>query len=466
MTSRLSLLLLALLFSLPVTAQDWRPVSSGDAFHTDLHGVWQSHGYGWLLTVEADQARMYNISPAGCLPDDQTSQYLADGSGVFRFDGDTLHLSAFETNSSRYTFDRLAALPAMCEAPPGTSPREVFDYAWTVMNRHYAFFDLYSVDWHARYEAIAPTLRDDTSGEELRDAILAMLDGLDDNHLTFSWVIDGNEDDYSARPPRQLRSALRAAFAEQDEIERIGQFGNQWFFANRNRIRDELLGGEFETASGGNVFWGRIGDIGYLNIAGMGGFAETEDDSDATLAVETAAVHATMERVLADLGDTKAMIVDVALNQGGYDDVSLAISSHFASRPTPAVTKYAHTAPGATRQILSVIPTGSIYTKPVVVLTSEVTVSAAETFTMQMRALPTVTHVGETTRGALSDVLFRPLPNGWLLTLSNEVYLDHAGMLWEGRGILPEEPMVLFADGDIHGHVEAIRTLAAQLQDE
>jgi carboxyl-terminal processing protease len=55
-----------------------------------------------------------------------------------------------------------------------------------------------------------------------------------------------------------------------------------------------------------------------------------------------------------------------------------------------------------------------------------------------MRALPNVTHVGETTDGSFSDQLSKQLPNGWRLTLSNEVYLDSQGIAWEGRGILPK----------------------------
>ncbi|MEM1117082.1 MAG: S41 family peptidase [Bacteroidota bacterium] len=462
MTPRFLIALLALL-STPAASQDVRPAYEAGQMDADFQGVWQSRGYGWILVASPGLSQVYNVSPAGCLVDDETGPYLTDESVFFAREGGTLTLSALPENSTRYTFDRLSALPASCATPPGDSPREVFDYVWGVMNRHYAFFDLYSVDWHARYNEIAPRVRDDMSDEDLRDALLALLDGLDDGHLSLTWAIGEEQDDYRANPPDQVRTAIRVAFEQQDEIESVGAFGNRWFGANRDRIREELLGGAVETASGGAVFWGRIGDVGYLNIAGMGGFAETEDGSDAPLAVEVAATHDLMARVLADLGDTEAIIVDVALNQGGYDDVSLAIASHFASRPTPAIVKYAHTAPADTRQTLSVLPVGPTYTRPVYVLTSEVTVSAAETFTMQMRALPTVTHVGETTRGALSDVLFRPLPNGWLLTLSNEVYLDHEGMLWEGRGIRPEAPRVLFGDGDIDGHVEAIRRLAAEI---
>ena len=56
------------------------------------------------------------------------------------------------------------------------------------------------------------------------------------------------------------------------------------------------------------------------------------------------------------------------------------------------------------------------------------------------------------------------LPNGWMMTLSNEVYLDATGELWERRGIQPEEPFAMFSDGDLNGHFEAIRELVTRLQ--
>jgi carboxyl-terminal processing protease len=93
-------------------------------------------------------------------------------------------------------------------------------------------------------------------------------------------------------------------------------------------------------------------------------------------------------------------------------------------------------------------------------MTSNVTVSAAEIFTMAMRALPNVTHVGQTTRGSLSDVLTKRLPNGWTVTLSNEVYLDAAGKAWEGLGIPPQTLIQVFAQSEpVAAPLRAIKAL-------
>ncbi|MEL7416222.1 MAG: S41 family peptidase, partial [Pseudomonadota bacterium] len=100
------------------------------------------------------------------------------------------------------------------------------------------------------------------------------------------------------------------------------------------------------------------------------------------------------------------------------------------------------------------------FSGPVHLLTSDLTISAAEIATMALRALPQTVHHGSATNGSLSDILEKRLPNRWTLELSNEVYLDHTGAHWEGPGIPPDQPIEMFdlstLDGD---HSAAVRTV-------
>ena len=75
------------------------------------------------------------------------------------------------------------------------------------------------------------------------------------------------------------------------------------------------------------------------------------------------------------------------------------------------------------------------YLAPVFVLTSNQTASAAEVFTLAMRALPQVTLVGESTQGGLSDQLDKQLSNGWPASVANEYYLTPQGESFEATGI-------------------------------
>ena len=336
-------LLLLLLVAPTALSQDWRPAETADGFAPDLIGTWQSRGYGWVLDIQPDTVAVYNVSAAGCLRDPFTEEYADDIVRVYALrtdaDGrDVLTASFREANSTRYTLDRINAVPEACATSPPSDPRAVLDYAWTVMNEHFAFFDLHGVDWEARYAEVAPTVTDSTSDRALFDALVALLEGLEDDHLTLRGESDGETRRYGGKPAPVLWPALRAGFAAQDTtaedyVDSRGAFGNRWFFDNRTAIRDELLGSAYETASGGNVFWGRFGGdegrIGYLSIAGMGGFAEEADDGeDPSYAEEVAAVATVLTQALTDLADTDALVVDVALNQGGYDEISLAIAAH------------------------------------------------------------------------------------------------------------------------------------------
>ncbi|GAB5536335.1 MAG: S41 family peptidase [Rubricoccaceae bacterium] len=456
----LIVVLLALLVSPLSTAQSWQSVLTEGSLDPALHGVWQSRGYGWVLDATSADLTVYDVGAAGCIRNEEATQAFLYGDGLFSLDSGVLRTALAPQNSTQHMFDAISALPSSCDTPPGDSPREVFDYAWSVMNEHYAFFDLHGVDWDARYNELAPTITDDMSDADLRDALVALLAGLEDGHLGLAAEIDGQPVGYTGRGPRAISAAITDAFEAQDEMDSRRDFSIRWNRGNRHRLREEILGGEFKVD--GPLLWGRIGDVGYLQISGMGGFAGDHDDVAYT--DEMQALHEGMSRMLRDLDDTDGMIIDLVFNRGGYDEVSFAIASHFATEPTHAVTKYAKTHEADTRQTFSVLPCEPFYRQPVVLLTSDVTMSAAEGFVIAMRALPTVTHAGETTRGALSNVLYKPLPNGWMLSVSNEVYLDAEDELWERRGIEPEMPLDVFEGGNLKGHTDALLELADRLK--
>jgi carboxyl-terminal processing protease len=199
-----------------------------------------------------------------------------------------------------------------------------------------------------------------------------------------------------------------------------------------------------------------MGDVGYLNVVTMGGFSEGEP----SLAEELRVLNAALDEALAAFQGARAVIVDVSNNRGGHDAVGRAIAARFTDSRRLAYTKRPRNV-SMLPQPFHVEPfPGPRFTGPVYLLTSDVTVSAAEVFTLCMRALPNVTHVGTATRGALSDVLVKPLPNGWRMELSNEIYLDAQGALFEVRGIPPQHPLDVFPENDLQaGHARAVLSL-------
>jgi C-terminal processing protease CtpA/Prc len=86
---------------------------------------------------------------------------------------------------------------------------------------------------------------------------------------------------------------------------------------------------------------------------------------------------------------------------------------------------------------VQVSPHQPAYLGPVVVLASPYTISAGDEIVMLLRDYPNVVVIGDTTAGAYSDTLGKRLPNGWRITLSNEIYVAPDGGVYEGPGIPP-----------------------------
>jgi C-terminal processing protease CtpA/Prc len=204
------------------------------------------------------------------------------------------------------------------------------------------------------------------------------------------------------------------------------------------------------------IIWGKIKPrIGYLSILAMGDYAGFEASRAESLAV----LETTMDQVLESFRSVEAVAVDVRFNTGGYDADALLIANRFADRRRLAFTQKAVYGQGFTeKQEFYVSPQGSFqFTGPTFLLTSERTVSAAESFVLGLMAFPHVTRVGTTTAGAFSNVLTKYLPNGWRVEMSNEVCEAADGRVYEGVGIPPQVEVPVFIPGHIYpGLKEAV----------
>ncbi len=230
--------------------------------------------------------------------------------------------------------------------------------------------------------------------------------------------------------------------------------------AYREGILTGILQGRGRQTANNRVFWGRVDDIGYLNIVTMGAFARNAAPDDPR------PLDPVLDEALTVFSGARAVIVDVSNNRGGYDTVGQRIAGRFAAQPRAAYAKVPVGAK-APPQPVKVEPASAVsFTGPVYLVTSDITVSAGETFTLMMKSLPNVTQVGGTTRGAFSDQLPKPLPNGWALALPAELYKGPNGEDLEGRGLLPDVPLAVFPESDLAGgHAKAITGLITKIRD-
>lgn len=433
-----------------------RPLVQKGEIASELHGIWLSRGYGWLVEFGDKGNRIWHHGSAGTLPQDLNAAELFEGLS-FELQESRLRTVGLPGLSTIYTWDRLSELPSACANPPKKDALSVFDFFWSLMDTHYAYFELRGIDWKARRELNRSRLSANSTDELLWQVLCDTLDGIGDDHIFLQGMVGGRDVNFSDGRSRALDPALEAAFEDQEVYTDFGQFQRQWFQRYDSNIEEELLGGEFGVEAQGQLTWGRLGELGYLNLRGMGGFGESEEPGN-----EVAAVHAVFSRVLEELEDCEGLIFDITLNSGGYDEVQLAIASHFTDERRLAFSKCALDVEGAAHQSFYLEPAeGTRFLKPVSLVTSDFTVSAGEDFTLAMSQLPQVTHRGAQTRGAFSDMLEKQLPNGWMLSLSNEGYFDTRGRNWEAKGVPPEDPIDVFVKGNLEfSHLEAIFAVA------
>ena len=123
-------------------------------------------------------------------------------------------------------------------------------------------------------------------------------------------------------------------------------------------------------------------NVGYIKLTGM---------ADAAICGETTA------RMMASLNDAAALIVDVRDNPGGFGDTPLQIAGYLFDRPAFMYSPR----PGSEipTRTASPVSGNKLADKPVYLLTSPRTQSAAEYFVYNLQMLKRVTVVGETTGG-------------------------------------------------------------------
>ncbi len=442
------LLLLAAPASAAGQAASFTPVAEAP----DARGVWRSNGYGYLLAVGEDGLQLYHEAAGLCLRDprgrDPDEQFRVVAIGE---DGRALFAGA--RDATHYEFRRLASLPEACTRTAPWTRRDIMRFATATLAAYYPY-ERRGIDAEARLASVQQRWPEPASEADLFDALAAMLEGVNDPHAELSAVVDGVERSLASGEAPTI-AAIRAT-ASDGQSARDAE--RAWLAAYRAGVTDTLLRGAGHTALNDRLFWGVVDGVGYLNLVTMGGFGGDSEREDAAL-LDTA-----LDQAMADFATARAVIVDVGNNRGGYDLVGRALAARFADRPRVIYTKTAVGSDAPPQAFVLQPSPRARYLGPVYLLTSDITVSAGETFTAAMRALPNVAHFGTATRGALSDQIVKPLPNGWTLGLAAEIFLDANGYWAEPNGFAPCRRLELFpATNLLAGHAAAVKALVASI---
>lgn len=393
-------------------------------------GIWRSVGYAEVLVIEDNRFVAYGETASSLIQHSAGSRNGTvltfdnqSGTAIVTLEGDDLYMWRNEfTFGRRY---RRSSEKSLRPTPTTLDPYLNLQVAWEAFNENYPFFELRGINWREQYEKAIAKLKPGMTEDELFTVIADMIASLgNDGH---AWL-------------RKSGRAFSGASVNPHPLRGKAQQWNQM-------IREKYLNNSIERFANNKIATGKLPDgTRYMSLQAVAGFAETEDH-----AKNIAAFDQSLNKIFGQLAPGEPLVLDIRLNGGGYDDYSLMITGRLTDTPKVAFLKQPRvqrTHQYGTLQVRHVFPaSGPHATGMVILLTSGLTYSGAEIFTMATMQFPNVTRVGEPTAGALSDILEFKLPNGWAMGLSNERYFTFDGVCYEDKGIPP--------------HVEAELTLEA-----
>lgn len=306
------------------------------------------------------------------------------------------------TSFAVYMFLALSMIITGCKnllvnEPVSNNAQADFEATWNEVNRVYPFFQFKHINWDSVHTFYEPLI-EQAKGDEGFTLLSNMLAGLKDSHVYIT--THGGEETYPYIPPRTVRD-------------------NFTFDPNVTR---KYFNKGLSLTGEDKIEFGILPDsIGYIRLTT---FTQGDwiDDFD---------------NVLDYMHNTKALIIDVRNNPGGYGSQASFVVGRFISVAIPYIPEYFK---NELINNTSVQPRGPFtYTNPVVVLINGVSASASEHFTEMMKQDPKVIVVGDTTAGAGGnggDIF--SLPSGRRVQVSTRDFRRYDGIPIEWNGIDPD----------------------------
>ena len=263
------------------------------------------------------------------------------------------------------------------------TPEGNFEALWKIIDEHYCFLDYkqheYGLDWQQVYNKYRVRVQGQLTDLQLFEVLTQMLGELRDGHVNLSTSYD------------------------------YGRYWS-WFENYPANVSDTLLrrymGTDYKIASGLRY---RILDdnIGYLRY-----------ESFSSPIGEGNIDEALMYMMLC-----QGLIIDIRGNGGGDLTYAELLAARFCKEKTLVGYTQHKTGKGhsdfSSLEPQYIEPSSNIrWTKPVVVLTNRQVFSAANEFTMYMKAMPMVKVVGDHTGGGAGMPFSSSLPNGWVVRFS------------------------------------------------
>ena len=309
------------------------------------------------------------------------------------------------------------------------TPAGNFEALWTIIDEHYCFFDYkrqeYGLDWQQVHDKYRQRINNSMTDEQLFEVLAGLLSELRDGHVNLTAAHD---------MARYWQWYQNYPANYSDSLERI------------------YLGTDYRIAAGMKykIFDDNIGYIRYESFNnGVGSGNLTE--------------------VLNYLMLCRGLIIDIRNNGGGDLTNVEKIASRFTNERVLVGYIQHKTGPGhfdfSELEPRYLDPAASLrWQKRVIVLTNHRVFSAANEFTMYMKALPNVRVIGDVTGGGAGLPFSSSLPNGWVVRFSAVPMYDAKHNSTE-FGIIPDLYVPLREEYALRGKdtiIEVARKLLSQ----
>lgn len=433
---------------------------------TQLEGLWQTEGYGWIYAIEGDGLKLYDVTSISCthliggsvteLVDERGLEATAtlEIPGLFKlnmeiFSGEDASHKHFLSDGLMFSppAHRIDGLPAACSDEPDVDDVSIFDVVVASFADHYALFGDRPLDWAEHLEVQRARLTAEDPAP-LFDVLVDLLTPLEDAHV-------------SLQTPE---GAFEGRRAEDEPVteEMIAQA--------QTILAEDYLQEPLTRAVADQIGFARLSDeLGYLAADGFGPLFT--DDGTLDYRAGVAELDAFLDTILAET-TMNALVIDLRNNGGGSDLYGLAIAARLTEDTYTPFSVRGRIDPedmDVYSDPFDVVVDPSErprFAGQVVVLIGRNTVSAAEVFALALRGRPGVTLIGEPSQGAFSSVLNHFLPNGWLLGLPNEHYVTPEGDRFDVGGLPPDVTTPVFTEEDIAaGRDSALDAAIALLTD-
>jgi C-terminal processing protease CtpA/Prc len=339
----------------------------------------------------------------------------------------------------------LSACRVFLGPEPETGPEAILYGLWSDFDRMHAYTD-YRMSHNLSFNSWDDVYYNETEGyrKQLQDLLRRYPNGNNEQlfRLCARMLGELNDAHVSLRTPTNSWTSY------------VGGRGS----LDLGSIREYLEGGGSEQYS--NFLYGTFLSepmIGYIHIKSFTGIYSKP--GDAQIWAER------VNDIVNSLNNTGAIVLDIRCNGGGDPWAMEYIAGRFAAKAKDYIQESVKNGPGradfTTPQIRFVKPAGTRYIKPIVLLTNEDSVSAAEWFTLALRTQEHVIHAGTTTHGAFSGRVERSMVNGWIYRISPYKITDADGNCYEGIGISPDKDYI--REGSDEDQLEYARDMAYEM---